>query len=860
MSGVQPAGTGPQPTEAGSAATRPARRRRRWALRALGVAVAGALLLSAALVLLLTLGLQHGLNSDWARQQLRAQVNERTGAELDYRTLQLNLASGLLVEDLVVLQPSVFRAHAPELLRLSRLELGYRPLLLPLGRLTVETLRARGLQLTLVQDASGRTSLDRLADDKPQQPEPPEPPPPPEAPAVAAPVTPLTRALELADLPLTVQLGELSVTELAVNALALDAGGAVSRRIELRGVQVQGHATLRPGHPEAALRVVSPPDGLQLKITEPGPSGPSQRSLRLALSQGLQVVDAHQVRGSLRIELHEQSFEPRFRYLGPLVGLQLAAKLDPEAGDITATLSDVELLAGAAHVSATATVHEELDGPVRRLSAIVGSTGSVDLQRAHATAEPLVGPTGIKELRGTFQWALSDLRLDLDTFAPYGGQLALDTQVQRLLGDVGGASLDGEELGLKVEFAPLDEDSYRLEVGAPVGRLHASVAGQRLRLRQAELRLEIPAAHPSWLSPASSWGELVLKLRAGGLFVASGPDRVQASTVGLRLKVMRQRRGGPLRLDLNGGVRELDVHRGDTLLVPIRKGTVKLTGRNLRPDLGQLIQGLLAKNCTPRLNTNGLTLTDPQKRKRLKEAGLKWVILQFDGFSETASVKLRGENLIQDKLHVIEQLGEEGFSIHLAVMLERGINDQETARILEFSLQNRHVKRLSFYPRSQVGRNEDASNSLVVHLSDVLTSLESGTGGKVTRRDILEMKGLWHLLYLATRRPVFRQRICIAPFVLLRSRDGYVPLNRLFKPSAILKEPRLLKHLATSLGRVMAYDRAAYPDDILLVNIEKFYHTEAFDLDEAMNCHHIYVTPKGFIPFCLYNSFYRSQA
>jgi len=592
MSGVQPAGTGPQPTEAGSAATRPARRRRRWALRALGVAVAGALLLSAALVLLLTLGLQHGLNSDWARQQLRAQVNERTGAELDYRTLQLNLASGLLVEDLVVLQPSVFRAHAPELLRLSRLELGYRPLLLPLGRLTVETLRARGLQLTLVQDASGRTSLDRLADDKPQQPEPPEPPPPPEAPAVAAPVTPLTRALELADLPLTVQLGELSVTELAVNALALDAGGAVSRRIELRGVQVQGHATLRPGHPEAALRVVSPPDGLQLKITEPGPSGPSQRSLRLALSQGLQVVDAHQVRGSLRIELHEQSFEPRFRYLGPLVGLQLAAKLDPEAGDITATLSDVELLAGAAHVSATATVHEELDGPVRRLSAIVGSTGSVDLQRAHATAEPLVGPTGIKELRGTFQWALSDLRLDLDTFAPYGGQLALDTQVQRLLGDVGGASLDGEELGLKVEFAPLDEDSYRLEVGAPVGRLHASVAGQRLRLRQAELRLEIPAAHPSWLSPASSWGELVLKLRAGGLFVASGPDRVQASTVGLRLKVMRQRRGGPLRLDLNGGVRELDVHRGDTLLVPIRKGTVKLTGRNLRPDLGQPLNSL----------------------------------------------------------------------------------------------------------------------------------------------------------------------------------------------------------------------------------------------------------------------------
>jgi uncharacterized radical SAM superfamily Fe-S cluster-containing enzyme len=259
------------------------------------------------------------------------------------------------------------------------------------------------------------------------------------------------------------------------------------------------------------------------------------------------------------------------------------------------------------------------------------------------------------------------------------------------------------------------------------------------------------------------------------------------------------------------------------------------------------------------LNTNGIRLLEPEERKKLKAAGLKWVILQFDGFSEKASVKLRGANLVQDKLHVIEQLGEEGFSLHLAVMLAKGVNDRETGRILEFALQNRYVKRLSFYPRSQVGRNEDASDRLVMHLSDVLASLETHTGGKVTRRDLLEMKRLWHLLFRVTRRPIFRQRICIAPFVLLRSRNGYVPINRLFKPGTVLKEPQRLKHLALSLGRVMAFDRADYPDDILLVNIEKFYHTEAFDLDEALNCHHIYVTPKGYIPFCLYNSFYRSS-
>ena len=280
----------------------------------------------------------------------------------------------------------------------------------------------------------------------------------------------------------------------------------------------------------------------------------------------------------------------------------------------------------------------------------------------------------------------------------------------------------------------------------------------------------------------------------------------------------------------------------------------------LRQDVPELVRGLIAKRITPRLNTNGLMLLDPEKRRQLKQAGLRWVILQFDGFSREASIRLRGRDLIEEKLEVIEALARDGFSIHLAVMLAKGVNDSEIGRIVGFAVGHPHIKRLSFYPRSRVGRNEDPADSSIMHLDEVFDAMERGTGGRITRRDIVEMKWLWHRLFQITRHPVFRQRICIAPLVLLRTEEGYTVLNRLLEARAILEKPHILLQVVRSLPDLLSFDRGAYPDSILLVNIEKFYHTDAFDLDEAMNCHHIYLTSQGCVPFCLYNSFFRSNA
>jgi hypothetical protein len=84
-----------------------------------------------------------------------------------------------------------------------------------------------------------------------------------------------------------------------------------------------------------------------------------------------------------------------------------------------------------------------------------------------------------------------------------------------------------------------------------------------------------------------------------------------------------------------------------------------------------------------------------------------------------------------------------------------------------------------------------------------------------------------------------------------------VPVNRLFRPGFSAKRWRGLATLAREIPRLWRFDEGRYNTDVLPVNIEKFYDTCAFDLTASANCHQVYLTPHGFIPFCLYNSFFR---
>ena len=285
---------------------------------------------------------------------------------------------------------------------------------------------------------------------------------------------------------------------------------------------------------------------------------------------------------------------------------------------------------------------------------------------------------------------------------------------------------------------------------------------------------------------------------------------------------------------------------------PERRPNLALIGGEsaTRAELPEIVRGIAAAGITPRLNSNGLLLEDDALLARLRDAGLRWVILQFDGFSPAVSRRFRGDDYIDLKRRVIDKLGSRGFLVHLAVMVERGQNDGEMAEILRFALRTSAVRRVSFYPRARVGRGRHADRT---HLADLLAALVAGSNGQVVADDLLAFKRVFRALYAVTGSPQFLNRRCQTPFLLMGDGDRVVPLTR------VARHPGQWAKLARSWNDLLGFDRGRGPGNILPVNIEVFYDTEWFDLTAARNCHHIYMTPRGYIPFCIYNSFYRES-
>ncbi|MFN7954003.1 MAG: radical SAM protein [bacterium] len=285
-----------------------------------------------------------------------------------------------------------------------------------------------------------------------------------------------------------------------------------------------------------------------------------------------------------------------------------------------------------------------------------------------------------------------------------------------------------------------------------------------------------------------------------------------------------------------------------------------------RKDLPEILRALHGRGYVARVTTHGERFLDRDYLRTLVDAGMRWVILQFDGFHDDIYKTLRGKPLLAKKRRILDALHEEGVGVHLAVMVAKGINDREVGPILRFAVAHPAVKRVSFYPMTPVGRWAPPNPKAVavggtrhweMHLADMFARFAETTDGDVTGEDILATKRLWALLYRWTGKAVFRQRACITPFVLVGKGDRLHPVNRFLRPLFVLTHPRLAWNLARAVPRLLRYDEGRWPSNVLFVNVEKFYSQDALDVDSATDCHMVYFTSKGYVPFCLYNSVHR---
>jgi hypothetical protein len=139
---------------------------------------------------------------------------------------------------------------------------------------------------------------------------------------------------------------------------------------------------------------------------------------------------------------------------------------------------------------------------------------------------------------------------------------------------------------------------------------------------------------------------------------------------------------------------------------------VQLSGGEptLHPDFFAIMD--LAKKKPIRhlmLNTNGIRIA---KSKDFAQRLAKYmpqfeVYLQFDSFKEEALKSLRGEDLRDVRQKALEYLNEFNISTTLVVTLQKGLNDDEIGKIIDFAIKQPCVRGVTFQPTQIAGRLEN---------------------------------------------------------------------------------------------------------------------------------------------------------
>ena len=157
----------------------------------------------------------------------------------------------------------------------------------------------------------------------------------------------------------------------------------------------------------------------------------------------------------------------------------------------------------------------------------------------------------------------------------------------------------------------------------------------------------------------------------------------------------------PPRAALEDAMRDIAARCGGPLL--------QLSGGEptMRDDLPELVRAAKAAGCAyVQVNTNGLRLArEPDYARRLAEAGLDIVFLQFDGTRNEIYETLRGAPLLEQKLEAVRVCAALGLGVTLVPTVVRGVNDGELGAIVSLAASLAPgVRGVHFQPVSYFGR------------------------------------------------------------------------------------------------------------------------------------------------------------
>ena len=280
------------------------------------------------------------------------------------------------------------------------------------------------------------------------------------------------------------------------------------------------------------------------------------------------------------------------------------------------------------------------------------------------------------------------------------------------------------------------------------------------------------------------------------------------------------------------------------------------------------------------LNTNGKRIArDDRFLAELADVRPS-IYFQFDGFEERTYRVLRGEpGILPEKLAALDRLAQVDLDVVLVAAVERGVNDHEVGRLVQFGLEHPAVRGINFQPAFHTGRHIPHDPMQRVTIPDVLRGIEEQTQGVFRVDDFVPVPCCFPTCNSVTYAYLDGDKVVPLPRVL--NVDDYLDYitNRVL-PDLSSEVRQALEGLWSS-SAVPGGDRAAAdfalscsscdlsslaPREIarqmFMVMLQDFMDPWTFNQKNLMKCCKEFLLPGGHqIPFCAYNTVgYREQA
>ncbi len=275
------------------------------------------------------------------------------------------------------------------------------------------------------------------------------------------------------------------------------------------------------------------------------------------------------------------------------------------------------------------------------------------------------------------------------------------------------------------------------------------------------------------------------------------------------------------------------------------------------------------------INTNGIRIAKDETFVRQLASYMPGfeVYLQFDSFEKETLQKLRGEDLRDVRERALNNLNKYNLSTTLVVTLQKGLNDHEIGKIIQFALKQKCVRGVTLQPTQTAGRLDNFNPA-----TDRLTLTE-------VRQAIIDQSNLFTPDDLL---PVPCNSDCLAMGYALKIAGQVMPLTRFINPKDLLNDskntivyekdpdihrkiikvfdtgrseneiPKNLQSLLCCLPKIVA-PNLNY-DNVFRVIIMQFLDAYNFDVRAVKkSCVHIVHKDGRIIPFDTMNLFYRDD-